>query len=123
MSLQKDLKARRKRRKASIRRKVYGAGEKLRLSVYKSGVHIYAQIINDDESRTICSSSTIDKDVKAQLSDDMNKSAKSKIVGKVLAERASEAGVKKVVFDRNGFLFTGRIKALADSAREAGLDF
>jgi len=123
MSLQKDLKARRKRRKASIRRHVKGTSEKLRLSVYRSGVHIYAQIINDDESRTICSSSTIDKDVKAQLSDDMNKSAKSKIVGKVLAERASEAGVKKVVFDRNGFLFTGRIKALADSARESGLKF
>jgi large subunit ribosomal protein L18 len=123
MSLQKDLKARRKRRKASIRRHVYGTSEKLRLSVYKSGVHIYAQIINDDESRTICSSSTIDKDVKGQLSDDMNKSAQSKVVGKILAERASEAGVEKVVFDRNGFLFTGRIKALADSAREAGLKF
>ncbi len=123
MSLQKVLKARKKRRKASIRRHIYGTSKKLRLSVYKSGSHIYAQIINDDESRTICSSSTIDKDVRGQLSDDMNKSAKSKIVGKVLAERASEAGVKKVAFDRNGFLFTGRIKALADSAREAGLDF
>lgn len=120
---QKDLKKRRLRRKRSIRKKVYGTADNLRLSVFKGGANIYAQLINDTDGSTVISSSTIDKDVKSQLTAEMNKTDQAKLVGKVLAERATAAGFKKVGFDRNGFLFTGRVKALADSAREAGLEF
>lgn len=121
--LQKDLKNRRIRRKRSIRKKVYGTAENLRLTVYKGGSNIYAQLINDLDKKTVISASTIDKDVKGQITADMNKTAQAQLVGKILGERATAAGIKSVGFDRNGFLFTGRVKALADAAREAGLEF
>lgn len=123
MSLQKDLSRRRQKAKRRVRKKINGTSEIPRLSVYKSGSHIYAQVINDEEHRTLVSSSTIDKNVSGSITSEMNKSDKAKIVGKTLAERAMEAGIKKVAFDRNGFIYTGRIKALADAAREAGLEF
>ena len=123
MSLQKNLSRRRRKAKQRVRRKINGTSEIPRLSVYKSGSHIYAQVINDEEHKTIVSSSTIDKNVSGSITSEMNKSDKAKIVGKTLGERAIEAGIKKVAFDRNGFIYTGRIKALADAAREAGLEF
>lgn len=123
MSLRKDLAVRKLKRKKRVRKKVFGVDGNLRLSIFKSGSNIYAQLINDDESLTVVSASSIDKDVKSQLKPEMNKTDKAKLVGKVLAEKALEKGIKKVSFDRNGFLYTGRVKALADAAREGGLEF
>ncbi|AGH49336.1 MULTISPECIES: 50S ribosomal protein L18 [Sphingomonadales] len=91
-----------------------------RLSVHRSGRHIYAQVIDDAAGRTVAAASTLDKDVRGQTGATAEAAA---AVGKRLAERASAAGVTKVVFDRGGFLFHGRVKALADAAREGGLEF
>ena len=91
-----------------------------RLSVHRSGKHIDAQVIDDEAGRTVASASTIDKDVKGKNGSTKDAAAE---VGKRVAEKASKAGVTKVVFDRGGFLFHGRVKALADAAREAGLEF
>jgi len=91
-----------------------------RLSVHRSGKHIYAQVIDDAAGRTVASASTLDKDVRGQTGATADAAA---AVGKRVAERATAAGVTKVVFDRGGFLFHGRVKALADAAREGGLEF
>ena len=91
-----------------------------RLSVHRSGRHIYAQVIDDEAGRTVASASTLDKDVRGNSGATASAAAE---VGKRVAERATAAGVTKVVFDRGGFLFHGRVKALADAAREAGLEF
>jgi len=96
-------------------------GTRPRLSVHRSGKHIYAQVIDDAQGRTVASASTIDKDVKGQASGANIDAAAS--VGKRVAEKATAAGVTRVVFDRGGFLFHGRVKALADAAREGGLEF
>jgi large subunit ribosomal protein L18 len=101
-----------------IRRKVHGTAERPRLNVYRSLNHIYAQVIDDTQGTTIASAST----VTTKLNTGGNLDA-AKEIGKVVAERAKEKGVSKVVFDRGGYLYHGRIKALADAAREAGLDF
>jgi large subunit ribosomal protein L18 len=93
-----------------------------RLSVFRSGRHIYAQIIHDADGKTIAAASSVEADVLAQVKKGTGKSAAS-AVGKVLADRAVKAGVKKVVFDRGGYIYHGRVKALADAAREAGLTF
>jgi large subunit ribosomal protein L18 len=93
-----------------------------RLSVFRSGRHIYAQIIADDDGRTVAAASSVDSDLKGKLKAGASKAAAAE-VGKLLAERAVKAGVKEVVFDRGGYLFHGRVKALADAAREAGLSF
>ena len=106
---------RRRRVRTSLRARSAG---KPRLSVHRSGRHIYAQVIDDTAGKTIASASTLDKDVKASAT--RNGAAE---VGKTLAERAKKAGVSAVVFDRGGFLFHGRVKALADAAREGGLEF
>lgn len=95
-------------------------GDRPRLSVHRSGRHIYAQIIDDAEGKTVASASTLDKDVKAKTGATTDAAA---AVGKAVAERAKKAGVSQVVFDRGGFLFHGRVKALADAAREGGLEF
>ena len=108
---------RRRQRVRTSLRKV--AGERPRLSVHRSGRHIYAQVINDVEGRTVASASTLDKDVEGTGA--TTQSAQD--VGRRIAERAKAAGVTQVVFDRGGFLFHGRVKALADAAREAGLEF
>ena len=108
---------RRQRVRTSLRKR---AGSRPRLSVHRSGRHIYAQVINDGEGRTVASASTIDKDVKGK-GGATTQSAQD--VGRRIAERAKEAGVTRVIFDRGGFLFHGRVKALADAAREGGLEF
>jgi large subunit ribosomal protein L18 len=119
--MSQDIKgAARRRRKAHIRKKVFGTPERLRLSVFRSASHIYAQVINDVEGRTIVSASSLE--LRAESGATGNK-ATARIVGRKLAERALEAGIGAVCFDRNGFLYHGRVKELADAAREAGLSF
>ncbi len=93
-----------------------------RLSVHRSSKHIYAQVIDDVKGHTLAAASTLEKDLKSALKTGADKAAAA-AVGKLLAERATKAGVKQVVFDRGGFMFHGRIKALADAAREGGLSF
>ncbi|GAB5465771.1 MAG: 50S ribosomal protein L18 [Candidatus Kapaibacteriales bacterium] len=123
MSLQKVLSKRLERRKKRIRGKIKGTGEKPRLTVFRSHGHIYAQIIDDVKGHTLASASTLDKEVRPTVEAGTNKTDKSKAVGKKLAERATANGISTVVFDRNGLVYHGRVKALADSAREAGLKF
>jgi large subunit ribosomal protein L18 len=108
---------RRRRVRSSLRARAAG---KPRLSVHRSGRHIYAQVIDDTLGKTVASASTLDKDLKGKTGATKNSAA---AVGKALAERAKKAGVERVVFDRGGFLFHGRVKALADAAREGGLEF
>jgi large subunit ribosomal protein L18 len=103
-----------------IRKRVSGVASKPRLSVYRSNGDIYVQLIDDVNGNTLAAASSRDKDIAAQK---VTKTEKSKLVGAVIARKASELGIEKVVFDRGGFLYHGRIKALADSAREAGLNF
>ena len=117
----------RQRRHARVRKTVAGTAAAPRLNVYRSLNHIYAQIIDDRAGNekggvTLAAASTMDKDVKAQL-EGLTKTDAAKVVGKVLAERALKKGVETVVFDRGGYLYTGRVKALADGVREAGLKF
>jgi len=114
--------AARSRRKIRIRKRVFGTAERPRLSVFRSLGHIYAQVIDDDQGRTLAAASTLDKELREQLSG-LKKSDRAKKVGELIAARCGPAGVTQVVFDRNGFLYKGRVKALADSAREKGLKF
>ena len=109
----------RRRRRVRTALKAHASG-KPRLSVHRSGRHIYAQVIDDAAGKTVAAASTLDKDLKGKTS---ATTAGAAAVGKALAERAKKAGVSKVVFDRGGFLFHGRVKALADAAREGGLEF
>jgi len=111
------------RRMAKVRRNVRrAAGERARLSVFRSSKHIYAQVIDDRKGETLAAASSIEKDMRGSLKTGANIEA-AKAVGKLVAERASAKGVKDVVFDRGGYIFHGRIKALADAAREGGLNF
>jgi large subunit ribosomal protein L18 len=111
------------RRTAKVRRNVRAAaGGRARLSVFRSSKHIYAQVIDDTKGATVASASSLEKDLRGQLKTGANIDA-AKAVGKLLAERASAKGVKDVVFDRGGYLYHGRVKALADAAREGGLNF
>lgn len=112
----------RQRRHARVRKNLNGTPDRPRLSVYRGLSEIYAQVINDLEGRTLVSASTIDKDLRANL-DGKNKTEKARLVGLAVAERAKAQGINQVVFDRGGFRYSGRIKALADAAREGGLDF
>ena len=114
-------KARLKRHRR-VRYKVSGTPECPRLNVFRSSKHIYAQIIDDTKGMTLCACSTQEKAVMEQIKDTDKKGA-AKIVGKLIAERASDAGIKKVVFDRGGYVYTGRVAELAAGAREAGLEF
>ncbi len=111
---------RRLRVKRGIRKKIHGTAERPRLTVYRSNTAIYAQIINDDEDRTLVSHSSRVKDINEKS---VTKTEQSQLVGKAIAEKAKDAGIEKVVFDRNGFKYHGRVKALADGAREGGLQF
>jgi large subunit ribosomal protein L18 len=108
---------RRQRVRTSLRKR---GGERPRLSIHRSGRHIYAQVIDDSAGRTLAAASTIDKDVKGKVGATVEG---AQDVGRRVAERAKAAGVTQVVFDRGGFLFHGRVKALADAAREGGLEF
>ena len=110
------------KRHLRIRNHVSGTQTKPRLSVFRSNKHIYAQIIDDNAGHTICAASTMDKAVVKGLESTSNKEAAA-AVGKDLAEKAKEKGIEKVVFDRGGYIFHGKVKALADAAREAGLVF
>lgn len=98
------------------------ANGKLRLSVFRSGKHIYAQIIDDAKGATVVSASTLDKEIRDSIKKSSTVEAAS-FIGKVVAERAAKSGVSEVVFDRGGYIYHGRVKALADAAREAGLKF
>lgn len=116
----KALFDRRKQRvRSAIRRQT---NSRVRLSVFRSGKHIYAQLIDDSKGATLASASSLDKDVKGK-SKSTSTVEVAKVIGALIAERAKKANVKEVVFDRGGYLFHGRVKALADAAREAGLSF
>ena len=112
----------RKRKHLRVRKKISGTAECPRLCVFRSNANIYAQVIDDSEGKTLVAASTVEKAVKSELkkTNDIDAAA---YVGKVIAERAIAAGIKTVVFDRGGFIYQGKIKALADAAREAGLEF
>ncbi|MBI5958224.1 MAG: 50S ribosomal protein L18 [Chloroflexi bacterium] len=110
------------RRHRRVRAKVSGTSERPRLNVFRSLTNIYAQVIDDVAGHTLVSASTIDRELRGQV-DGKDKTEAAKLVGQLLARRAIEAGVKQVVFDRGGYRYHGRIKALADGAREAGLEF
>jgi len=112
----------RKRIRGRIRKKVSGSAERPRLAVFRSQSHIYAQVIDDEGGRTLCAASTVDKELRAQFKRGSNV-ASAKAVGALIAVRARDRGVSAVVFDRGGFQYHGRVKALADAAREAGLRF
>lgn len=109
-------------RHARVRKKVSGTSELPRLCVYRSLNHIYAQVIDDIKGCTLVSASTLDKEIKGKLAD-LSKKEAATLVGKTIAERAVEAGIENVVFDRGGYLYTGRVQNLAEAAREAGLKF
>lgn len=112
----------RTRKHMSIRNKISGTAERPRLSVYRSNNNIFAQLIDDVNGTTLVSASTVDKGLKASVENGGNLEA-AKLVGKTIGERAVEKGIKRVVFDRSGYKYIGRIAALAEAAREAGLDF
>jgi large subunit ribosomal protein L18 len=105
-----------------VRNRFSGTAERPRLAVFRSNNHMYAQIIDDTVGNTLVSASTVQKDVKDQL-EKTNDVAAAAYLGKVIAQKALDAGIKEVVFDRGGFIYQGKVKALADAAREAGLDF
>ena len=112
--------AARKRRHVRVRKKVSGTAERPRLCVFRSLNHIYAQVIDDTSGRTLASASTLDPDIRAQVNG-KTKTTKAELVGGMLARRALEKGIGAVVFDRGGYKYHGRVKAVAEAAREAGL--
>ena len=111
----------RKRRHLRVRKKIFGTEERPRLCVYKSEKHIYAQIINDEKGHTLVAASTLDPAIRDKVTGVNIESAK--LVGELIAKKALEKGISAVAFDRSGYIYHGRVKALADAAREAGLDF
>jgi len=110
------------RRKRRIRKKIIGTPRRPRLSVYKSNRHTYAQVIDDYAGHTIVSASTVDSEVRDELDEEMTKTEQARKVGEAVAERAEEEGIDTVVFDRNGFIYHGRLAAVADGARDGGLE-
>jgi len=112
----------RKHREARVRSRIEGTQQRPRLSIFRSLSEIYAQVIDDQAGSTLVSASTIDQELRGKMKG-LKKSEQAKLVGKTLAERAKKKGVKTVVFDRGGFKYRGRVKALADGAREGGLEF
>lgn len=122
MAKKKTRSAARIRRHARIRKRVSGTPVRPRLNVFRSLKEIYAQVIDDEDGFTLVSASTIDKDLRTQMGS-LNKSEQARLVGKAVAERAKEKGIESVVFDRGGYRYIGRVKALADGAREGGLKF
>ncbi|ADQ41233.1 ribosomal protein L18 [Caldicellulosiruptor acetigenus I77R1B] len=124
MGLYKKVNRNEKRliRHKRIRKKVFGTSERPRLCVYKSLKYIYAQIIDDEKGHTLVAASSLEPEIKSRLSSTKSIEA-AEYVGKVIAERAKEKGITKVVFDRGGYPYHGRVKALAEAARQAGLEF
>jgi len=111
------------RRHARVRKKVLGSTDRPRLCVFRSHKNIYAQVVDDGAGTTLAAASSLEKDVAKAVGDQKGKLALSKAVGLAVAKRATEKGIKKVCFDRGGYRFHGRVKALADAAKEGGLDF
>jgi len=115
--------SRRKRRHVRVRAKVSGTPQRPRLNVFRSSAHIYAQVIDDTRGRTLVSASDLEEEVRDRAGEDATKTARAAAVGQIVGERAKAAGIDAVVFDRGGFLYHGRIKAVAEGARGAGLIF
>jgi len=113
----------RQRRHRRVRAKISGSAMRPRLNVFRSSAHIYAQLIDDVAGRTLAAASDLEEDVKERAGADAAKTVRAKVVGEVIAERARNAGIEAVLFDRGGFLYHGRVKAVADGAREGGLKF
>ena len=109
-------------RHARVRKKISGTPDRPRLCVYRSNMHIYAQIIDDVAGNTLVAASTVEKEIASQLQE-LDKKGAAKLVGKTIAERAIKAGINEVVFDRGGYIYTGRVAELAAGAREGGLNF
>ncbi len=122
MISKKDKNADRVQRHARVRKKISGTAETPRFSVYRSLNHIYVQVIDDVKGVTLVSASTMEKAVKEQIKD-LTKTEAAKVVGEAAAKKALAAGIETVVFDRGGYIYTGRVKSVADGAREAGLKF
>lgn len=112
----------RKKKHRRLRFRLTGTSERPRLNVFRSNSQIYAQIIDDTAGKTIVSASTLEKDIQEEIKD-LNKKEAAKVVGKLIAKRAADVGIKKVVFDRGGYIYHGRVAALAEGAREGGLEF
>jgi large subunit ribosomal protein L18 len=112
-----------KRKKASIRKNIHGTPERPRLTIYRSAKHIYAQIVDDTTGKTLVSASTVSKDLREELKKATSEMEACKLVGAHAAKRALAQNIQQVVYDRNGYLYHGRVKAVADGAREAGLKF
>lgn len=122
MSTSKSRSAARIRRHTRVRKNISGTPERPRLNIFRSVAEIYAQVIDDEAGRTLASASTVDHELRARL-DGKKKSEQARLVGQLVAERAKAKGITQVVFDRGGYRYIGRVKALADGAREGGLDF
>lgn len=120
MGKNKSRNAARVRRHARVRKKVHGTGERPRLNVFRSLSDIYAQVIDDESGSTLVSASTIDHELRPKM-EGLKKTEQANLVGKTLAKRAKEKGIKEVIFDRSGYRYIGRVKALADGAREGGM--
>jgi large subunit ribosomal protein L18 len=113
----------RKRRHVRVRAKVAGTPQRPRLNVFRSSAHIYAQVIDDMAGHTMVAASDLEQEIVDRAGEGATKTARAKAVGEIIAERAKAAGINAVVFDRGGFLYHGRVRAVADGAREGGLDF
>jgi len=122
MNHEKTIRQQRQRRRFRVRNRIKADSTRPRLAVFRSHKHIYAQLVDDAQGRTLCTASTADKDLSGELKYGGNKTA-AQVVGKAIAERALAAGVKLVAFDRRDYQYHGRVAALADAAREAGLNF
>lgn len=123
LRIQKINKARKLRRKKHIRKSINGTADRPRFTVTKSLLHVYGQLIDDVDGVTMVSASTLDKEIRSLLKPEMTMMEKCKLVGENIAKRALEKNIKVVSFDRNGYLYHGRIKAIADAARNGGLEF
>lgn len=122
MDRAKEKRRARQLRHERVRKKLYGTSERPRLSVFRSLKHIYAQVIDDTQGRTLVSASTLDAEVRTEIQG-KTKTGQAEVVGEVLARRAQSAGIQQVVFDRGGYRYHGRVKSLAEAARKAGLEF
>ena len=122
MSQREVVAARRLRRQRRVRKRLFGTAERPRLAVFRSSKHIYAQVINDAEGKTLAAAGSVEPQLKQQLPYGGNKAAAA-LIGRTVAERAKQAGIDKVCFDRRSYKYHGRVQALADAAREAGLQF
>jgi len=123
MDPQELKRIRRRRRQLRVRRKIYGTAERPRLAVFRSLKHMYAQIIDDDTGRTLVAASTVEPEIRNQLNGSGGNKKAAAVVGKLIGQRAVQKGIEKVVFDRRHYKYHGRVKALAEAAREAGLKF